>query len=257
MEPGNVQPAPPAVAPAPAPVKKGGGAAKVFCVLFALIALGLGGYIVADKTILNDSTKKDGDGGNVTNCKTEVDEDDKKEIVGKKIGYEYVDDFYGAFYITKDGDVYFEPKKAFGYSYDSDAIDWEISKTNNVMKKESVKIEISDLLNYGVTNGSDDPVEFEGYKIDLKNIQIVAEVEFGQQKNNASTAFIDKDGSLSMLVSNNVFENDGKAEFKLFKDIYSNVASVGVSYMGTGYQTVVYFRDGSIAALDDKYLDID
>ena len=243
----NTENAPAAAAPVPAQ-KKGGSVAKILCVVFALVAVGLGIYLALDKTVLKDSVSGNKD---AKQCVTEAKEGEIAKIADNPSGYIYSDEFYGRYYVTKEGDVYFVPSEYFGY-VDGGGVKWQI-ESNDVAAKGTYTFKYSDFDNYyNMAEGSEEGnFVVNGYKINVSNIQYIEEVGAGQQKTAVSLAMIDKDGNMSILNSSNVYSSN-KVTFSISKNIETNVAAAQLATGSDQVYTRVFYRDGSSKMIDDK-----
>ena len=222
---------------------------KVATVLLALVAVGLGVYLALDKTVLKDSAGKTG--GEAKECVAAGVEGDAKEIATGGNGYVYRPEYHGVFYVTKEGDVYYQPAKSFYDGVENVAL--TIKDAGNIGTKGKYTLKYDDFETWYEMSDNDGTFTFDGYKLDLSNIVIVTEAQYGHQKVAATTIFIDKEGNLSTLVSTNLFTKDG-ITYKLYKNIESNVRSVSRTIGGNEVTTVIHYMDGSTKEADYKKL---
>lgn len=225
---------------------KGNSSLIIVCVVLALVAVGLGAYLIIDKTGAGEKTKCA-----VSNSEKSSSGSDSSESVGfvydtDPIG-KYVD--YGKYIITKDGDLYFAPEsKITWYEDHSEKVSYSVD--SEVGAKGKFEFEPDDISYYTPPMKEGQKINFEGYKLNVSNVQFVTELGFGQQKNGILVAIITKDGKMSILKTKEGFGENSKLVIK--KDVEENVANVGTAYHGTGMYAVVYYRDGSSKKLNDE-----
>lgn len=230
----------------PAESSSGCGGLKIACVALAIMTLGLGTYLILDKTVL----KQDSDNG-TKKCVTTSNEKTATENIGfvydtSPIGT-YVD--YGKYIVTKDGNLYFEPNSEISWSESESAEKTSYLVNDETGTKGKFTFEQDD-IGYEVSGALDTPITIDGYKLNVSNVQSVMEVGHGQQKVGILLAIIDKDGNLSILKTKDGFGEN--VELVLEKNVEKNVASVGTAYAWSYRYAVVYFRDGGSKKLDDK-----
>ena len=223
----------------------GCGGLKIACVALAIMTLGLGTYLILDKTVL----ARDSDNG-TNKCVTTSNEKAATENIGfvydtSPIGT-YID--YGKYIVTKDGSLYFEPNSEISWSEES-TIKTSYLVNDETGTKGKFTFEQDD-IGYEVSGALDTPVTIDGYKLNVSNVQSVIEIGHGQQKVGILLAIIDKDGNLSILKTKDGFGEN--VELVLEKNVEKNVASVGTAYAWSYRYAVVYFRDGGSKKLDDK-----
>ena len=230
----------------PAESSSGRGGLKIACVVLAIMTLGLGTYLILDKTVL----KQDSDNG-TKKCVTTSNEKTSTENIGfvydtSPIGT-YVD--YGKYIVTKDGNLYFEPNSEISWSESESTEKTSYLVNDETGTKGKFTFEQDD-IGYEVSGALDAPITIDGYKLNVSNVQSVMEVGHGQQKVGILLAIIDKDGNLSILKTKDEFGEN--VELVLEKNVEKNVASVGTAYAWSYRYAVVYFRDGGSKKLDDK-----
>ena len=245
--------------PAPAPEKKSGGLAKILCVVFALIAVGLGVYLVIDK--MNSSNTVSSDSANKTTgeskqCVTIAGEGENGEIAGNKKGYVFIADYHGTFYITKEGDVYYEPSYGFN-SGDGNYIKYTVKDAGNIGTKGKYTLKFDDFEGYGMVGEDEDidTFEIDGYKLDVSNIAFVAEGQYGHQKTHGTAILVDREGNMSTFVTTNLFK--GEVSYKLNKNVDKNVRAVSEAEGYGAYATMIHYFDGSVKEPDYKKIGFD
>ena len=232
-------------------VLKGNGGLKIACAILAVAVVGLVAYLIVDKANI----------GQKTNCITNNAAGNGEKATSENVGFVYTTSTYasygnyGDYVVTKDGDVYFIPRKE---------IVWDDDENNNSKVSFSVDSEVGapgkfefepeDIEYYTPPMGDGQKISFEGYKLNLSNVQYVVEVDMGQQKGAASAAIIDRDGNMSLLLSSSFGEN---TTLKLKKNVEGNVSGIVPAYHGSGWYPVVYYRDGGSKKLDDNMLSMD
>ena len=222
----------------------GCGGLKIACVVLAIMTLGLGTYLILDKTVLKQSS----DNG-TKKCVTTSNEKTATENIGfvydtSPIGT-YVD--YGKYIVTKDGNLYFEPNSEISWSESTEKTSYLVNDETGTKGKFTFE---QDDIGYEVSGALDAPITIDGYKLNVSNVQSVMEVGHGQQKVGILLAIIDKDGNLSILKTKGGFGEN--VELVLEKNVEKNVASVETAYAWSYRYAVVYFRDGGSKKLDDK-----
>ena len=230
--------------------KKTGNLFKILCVVLVLVVIGLVVYICLDKTSSNDTASRV-DSGETEKCVTAAeDEKETKEIATGGNGYVYGRGdtvWHGTYYVTKSGDVYYEPATSF---YAGEQYNITISDADNIGENGTYTLKYEDFESWYELGNDSKEFTFDGYKLDLSNIVTVVEAEYGQQKVFASTIFIDKEGNASTLTSSNLYE--GKVSLKLNKNVDSNVRGVTNAIGGDEALTIVHYMDGSSKEADYK-----
>ena len=263
MEPQGefVAPAEPVATPAqptelPKQAKKSGKLAKILCVLCALIACGLGGYICYDKFVVkNDLTKTD-----VVDCEDSVDgvkegeTEDVADVKPKLEGFvSHESASYASYYVTSKGEVYFETNMI--YMGGEPAVEWHISNPSDIGEAGTFTLDMKELGDYSPYMHEGSTLEVKGYKLDLENIVYAEEAGFGQNKSELTDVFVDADGNMSILTTKGAYT--GTATAKLEKNVLKNVAGIKVVDGGEQAYTLVFFRDGSQEHLSEKLLGAD
>lgn len=262
MEPQGefVAPAEPVATPArptelPKQAKKGGKLAKILCVLFALIACGLGGYICYDKFVAkNDLTKTD-----VVDCEDSVDgvkEGETEDVADVKPKLEGFVDYaeqgdFASYYVTSTGEVYLVTR-AIPVGGGVPDKEWAITNAEEIGEAGKYTLKLKELGNYSPYMYEESTMEIDGYKLDLKDIVYEEEAGFGQNKSELTTVFVDSDGNMSILTTKGSYS--GSATAKLEKNVLQNVAGIKVVDGGEAARTMVFFRDGSQQFLNEKLL---
>ena len=244
----------PSPEPKPLEKKRGGHTAALLAILFAVVAIGAGGYIVYDKIIAPQEK---------TNCQvasqeaTETDEEEKNVEVNR-IGFT----LYaapGTFYVTKKGEVYLEPQTApfrLGESevdYYFRSSDYDVAKLPGKFDKYTITTNDIDGFSTVVDGKDVTELTFQGYKLDFENISSIdGAFNFGQHGiSGFNYAFIGADGSLSWIEFTPSYGNNSLAGANVVKDTgYKNVANVVGSEAATGFLGAaksmrIVFKDGS------------
>ncbi len=231
----------------PLPQKKANPTTGILCVVFALVALGLGGYLIYDKVIAKDDK---------TNCAVADKNDEKKEnetnLLGDKdTSFIYSPSVYGVFYgtyfVTNEGDVYLNTDSTYA-DYDS-SVKWTPTMAKEAGEKGNFELKAADIRGGEIDVDGADSYKINGFKLNLTNIRYLTEIMHGQQRVGVQTAFIDKDGNLSLLFA----KDEGKYPREtliLKKNIDKNVVSVLPVYDDNGYNTMIFYRDGSSKLMD-------
>ncbi len=226
---------------------------KITCVVLALVAIGLGACLIINKARSNERTNCAVDDYEKNSSKEAYngnEESGDEETSNGNIGFVYRTDStglyvdYGKYIVTKNGDLYFAPSDKVMGERVSYLVDSETG-TNG-----KFTFEPDDISYYTPPMEEGQKINFSGYKLNISNVQSIMEVGRGQQKVGILAAIIAKDGSLSILKTEDGFGENVKLRLK--KDIEKNVASVGTAYHGTGMYAVVYYRDGGSKKLDNK-----
>ena len=219
----------------------------ILCTVFALVAIGLGVFLV-----LGGIKKED----NKTNCVTAADNqgnsaeaDDKKATAATG----FVKDVeFATLYVTKNGEVYLHPA-SYTFTKGSDRFNGvKIDSNYEPGTYGKYKITDSDIIgaefrDFDAPKSDPNEAEFQGYKLDLTNIVSVYSVGFGQAWNGWNIALVDRDGNMNWLHAEP--SGNSTVKTKLIKNIekYKNVAAL-MSTVGNdgGYVTIVTKDGGHI-----------
>ena len=181
---------------------------NILLIIFIVLSICLGSFVVHDKVITKDNKQ-------IEACDFKNGQTDEQMIYSK----------IGIIYISKKGDVYFDP-----------------SNSADIYGK---KVDISSIAKKSLGNISKNEVKstkfFEGkhtfdYKLELSNVKLATEFTYGNGGTNDTILFVHNDGSVSSFEYNN--------ELILTTNIkeYKNIISVVIDQD----------EDGSGALLIDK-----
>ena len=252
----------PSPEPKPLEKKRGGHTAALLAILFAVVAVGAGGYIVYDKVIAPQEK---------TNCQVasqETPKDDEKDQDAEisRIGF-ILRAAPGTFYVTKKGEVYLEPRTApYHMGDDENGVDYyfrssDYDKTKLPGKFDKYTITANDIDGFSTVVDGKDVTEltFEGYKLDFENISSIdGAFNFGQQSiSGFNYAFIGADGSMGWIEFTPGYgSSNALAKANVVKDTgYKNVANVVGNEAATGFLSTardarIVFKDGSQEKID-------
>ena len=229
----------------------------ILCVVFALAALGLGGYIIFNKT---------DDGGN-KKCAEPVAQNGEEnggstDDAAKRIGF-VTEVGYGQMFVTKNGDVYLKPTDYVSARSDYlniSKVVFDSSYAPGTAGK--YKITSEDVGGYEFPGDTlvdeyKKEIEFDGYKLDLSDIVAVYDVDSpAHQWWGWTTLFVDKDGNTSWMRVEPNYEHvkDGKARSTFVKNYegYKNIAAVINNGFEYGEVILITKDGGQIRAEDDK-----
>lgn len=175
-----------------------------------------------------------------------------KTIADTGKGYVYSSMYHGVFYVTNTGDVYYVPSERF--TSGNENIEFKVKYSDDLGEKGKFTLEYDDFDDWGPWADNQGAATFtvNGYKLDLQNIVSVTEGQYGQQKINASTIFIDQEGNLSTLTSTSLYEKT--VSYTLRKNVEKDVRSVS-NGIGTNYvTTVIHYMDGHSRTANNKKL---
>lgn len=207
--------------------KKSNGGLKCLVVVLFLCVLGLGGYIIYDKAIAKDEAPKvENNCQNVANSSQTKTEDTNTpsnqalQVLSTKVG---------TFIIAKDGSVYY---RKIVDKYEGAEI--KVDSFSSIATQGKYKVE-----DY-ITNMEDDKKigsEFEGYKLNIANINSAYEVATGNSGASEIIYFVTKDGKVNEL---SFSANTDKVDVKLSKDtcLKPNIVSVLSSRGFDGAETI-------------------
>jgi hypothetical protein len=245
----------------PLPKEKASPAIKILCVIFALVALGLGGFIVYDKLVTKDGDVREcteaadepgeiaeGDGEGDDEGDEDVDGGDVKDTSAKGFA-KYAE--YGNYYVTKNGDVYLEPMEGTIHVGSLTINNIAFDKNEKFGKYGTYTITNKDLVGYNFAidsfESSNSSITIKGFKLDLTNVVSMYEPVFGQSWNGWDMAFIDKSGKLSWLyIMPDFLTNTNAVKTKLTKNVkgYTDAVSIMEAWQPDGRTVIVVTKDG-------------
>ena len=226
---------------------------KALCMFFAILALGVGGFILYDKVIARkdepkcvEALKKDEEKSEDGNAEEGQPEE---EPASKMAGSVQIRGDYGygpraMYYFTSDGNVY----ARFYHKWTP----FKFKSADGIGEWGKYTIDSAKLGDWRPSQSITDDTEFvleDAYKLDLKNVMFSCEMLYGQAMVKAYEAFIDTKGNMSVLVIANEsdmgYQGDSSDYARLYKNIEKDVMSVSV-VEGSGYiYSLVHYRDGS------------
>ena len=233
----------------PLPQKKANPTTGILCVVFALIALGLGGYIIYDKTLV-----KTPGGAKCIMAAEEKEKSGEKSAADLNVtGFSAITSL-GSIYVSKTGDVYLNPYM--------ESSKFSFANASGIGTKGTYTFKGED---FGTNFYADDNNEtsFEAYKIDVSNIVAIGDAGSGNGNMQRSVLLIDASGNLNILsampkwsTTKNAFEYENiKGELQKNVEGYTNVASSYIVDEGSGMDTMLFLRDGSQKVLDHTLLE--
>lgn len=241
----------------PLPKEKASPALKILCVLFVLISLGLGGFIIYDK-VMNDE-------GSAPQCAEVADDSEEAgnddggeaEAEGDITGFWKHTDA-GVFFVTKKGDVYYEPAESPIYFLGSHSfsLKFDNSYLPGIAGTYTVSDKDIDGLEVGTPTESIRTRTFSGYKIDVEDIIAINEVGYGQQQVAFEFVLISKSGEASWLTIKPGYGSN-VAKAKLTKKLggYENVVNAIVTSANDYTTTILILSDGSQVTLSHAVLE--
>ena len=230
---------------------------KALCMFFGIIALCAGGYILYDKVIAKqdklqcETIKEDGE-------KPADEKKEEKEVEAVEVsssGFR-TSIGYGELYVTEAGDAYLRPYEEVNSGVLRIKIEFEPNALPG--EKGTYKLKTEDIGGKELYQTDMDldveEIEFEGYKLNLKNIVSAYDVVIPAHAwGGWTTVFIDSDGITHWMNIRAGGASD-KCEATAIKtvDKYQNIASVIDSY---DYGKVLLVtRDGGHIVLDTDKL---
>ena len=246
-------------------VLKSNGGLKIACAILAVAVVGLVAYLIISKTNVGQKTNcitnsATSDGEKATSD-GEIAASDGEKAASDNIGFVY-DTFadtsigYGQFVVTKDGDLYFIPGEKIAWTSTGEDMKITFSVSEEVGTEGKFEFEPEEIGYYATPMGEGQKVSFEGYKLNVNNVQYVTDVFFGQQKAGIAVAIIGKDGNMSVL-SSSYFSEDEALKLELKKNVETNVVGISSASHGTGCYPVVHYRDGGSKKLDENIFKVD
>lgn len=236
---------------APAPEKKKGGATGILCIVFALIALGMGGYIVYDKVIAKNK--------DTTNCintadDNKVDDGGDDEGSTESAGHPgYVVDYiYGSLIVTSDGEAYYSPH----YYVDGQGYEIAVKNVEAFGTYGTYSIDVKKINDYAIIGNEQDVYKFTGYKLKNSNVAYISGAIFGNGLSNNNIVIIDKDGKMyAYSLQYTTYDFDNKKIEWTVKDLgeleeYKGAVATMETDEGSGIENIVFFGDGSYKKLD-------
>lgn len=195
--------------------KEKGKSSSVSIIILVLIILGLVGYIVYDKVLLNKeetsetTITENNENTAVTNDSTNVK--NMTQVLRTKVG---------DIIVSTEGSVYYVPNIKF-LDYHSDGKELNFSDSNKIGEYSKYKVN-----GYRLIRGTDEYEEFEGYKLDFSEITAAYECYFGNGGMADSILFITKSGKVNAFSV--YIDIDDKANVKIDKDVteHKNIVSI-------------------------------
>lgn len=232
----------------PLPQKKANPTTGILCVVFALVALGLGGFIIYDKMLVSAGAPK------CVTAETEV-----KEETGEKsaadlnvTGFSTVTSL-GSIYVSKTGDVYLNPYM--------EGSEFSFANASEIGTKGTYMFKGEDFGTNFYTDGNE--ISLEAYRIDVSNIVAIGDAGSGKGNTQRNILLIDASGNLNILsamprwsTTKNAFEYENiKGELQKNVEGYTNVAGSYIVDEGSGMNTMLFLRDGGQMILDHTLLE--
>ena len=225
----------------------------VATVIFVLIAIGMIGYVVVDRIIAKDSRQNElGQTESLPN--TSVGQDGRKGF--------FLREEFGAFYVTKGGDVYLELNTdvydGAGGKLSLRLEDFNQEKLPGIYGTYILVADDFESRAVDLETGekNEDNLTIEGYKLDLENIvSIDGELNYGLAWNGYNYALIDADGRVNWVHISPKFMNiDGqKAEAIITRGVggHTDIANVmSVAERGVANSVMFVKRNGEQIWLD-------
>lgn len=213
---------------------------KLVTILLAVVILGLGGFIVWDKTANSSNIRSTtGSSKNKTSGKDSEKEGDKKEddkVAVKRDGYMRQWQF-GNFYVTSKGEVYFD-----FFVPSNSPIQFKLNEKGMPAERGNYTFTKDDIANFWTVNEDDNSMTVNAYKIKIDSkIVGVTDMGWGQNAITYDYGLISEDGNLSILsvhISGDITldENVGG---------YENVAYTAITEGSDESVTTIFFRDGT------------
>lgn len=210
-------------------------------ILLILIILGLTGYIVYDKILSNREAKEPET--------KEVEETESNETITQN-ETQVLKTRVGDIIVSTDGSVYYVPNTKF-LDYHSDGKTLNFIDDKKIGTYSKYKVEGYKL---GVINEGLIPTEFEGYKLDLKNVTAAYECYFGQDSWSDSILFTTKSGKVAAFTVYINISND-KTDVKIDNDItnYENIVSILQSQGFESSNVLLVDKEGNKYKFDYTY----
>ncbi len=231
---------------------------KVACGLLALATLGLGGFIVYDKIFATQSEKVE---TSVSTQKQTENSNTKKQEQTVKNNNGFVGSYSTSGLILVDGagDVYFEPNNDISHVQGMEAYNFNL-KDENVDGEKGIYSFNKEEIKYHPTAHDGQKIEFNGYKLNIKNIISLAEVGIGHQSYEYTWLALNQNGDTYMIIvkpgERNASGNDNtgstEAKIRVRKLKYKNIISASMIDMGDSVGTVMTDKNGSHFYLTDE-----
>lgn len=210
-------------------IKKGGnaGVALLICLLFVLV-IAMATWMVLDKTnvIQNGTNNGTNNGGEVISNANLEAFNDMQTISIENLGKVYID---------KTGNtIYYDPTYINSNWFSNLTV-----ATPNIIHHG----------NYNPDPNSVANLSFNGYKLDLSNVQTAYGVRYGNGGANFSIIFVHKNGNISELNLNTTYsETANKTTITLIQNVsgYSNIVSVVQNTSIDGSSAILIDANGNL-----------
>lgn len=182
-------------------------------IVLALLLIGVGGYILYNKNISKNTTNNEENNTKTTEVETKKETQQATQIINTKVG---------TFIINKDGSVYYR-KTVDKYAGAEIVID----DNNSIGTHGNFELEdyVTGLNPDAESQESREIHTFEGYKLDLQNINSAYEIMVGNGGSSEIIYFLSKDGKVNEL---SFHSNGTSISINLKKDTssYTDIVSV-------------------------------